>query len=242
MKRLSLLLDDIAVMRSAFNDATFDPVRFSVISEIEGANGLVYTFRESNQSLCERDARSIKEVRKTFFNLRIPVEDRSLHLALSLMPDMVTLVDLKSAELKTATPIDVSLHLEEIENMLSDFQANHISVSVLIQPQINILKNISKLSVDYVELDVTEFTAAQDINEEMLALDKIKSAAVAAGKLGLGVNCSGGIGYEHLSTLVQIPNMEDIVVGRPLIQRALWLGIGRAVKDALDLIRHREID
>ena len=58
----------------------------------------------------------------------------------------------------------------------------------------------------------------------------------------MGVNCSGNIGYEDIDGLAQTPNLEDITIGTPLIHRALFVGIERAVGEALQLIRHREID
>ena len=75
-----------------------------------------------------------------------------------------------------------------------------------------------------------------------MALDKIKSAALALGKWGLGVNCSGNIGYDDIDGLVQIPNIEDVTMGSALLRRAMLVGIDRAVREALEVMRYREID
>jgi pyridoxine 5'-phosphate synthase PdxJ len=56
------------------------------------------------------------------------------------------------------------------------------------------------------------------------------------------VNCSGNIDYEDLDGLAQTPNLEDITIGTSLIRRALYVGIDQAVGEALQLMRHREID
>jgi pyridoxine 5-phosphate synthase len=242
MKRLSLLLDDVAHIRTTLNNPAFDPVQLGILGETAGANGLVCTWSGSDKGISERDLRILKEVRKSFVNFRIPVQEEAVHLALSITPDMVTFVDVKATDPRIVLPVEPALHLESIEPMLSDLQANNISVSALIPPEIGVLKSVSKLSIDYVEIDASDFTGAQDINLELVSLDKIKSAAVAAAKLGLGVNCSGGIGYNHIPAIARIPNLEDITIGGQLIQRALWVGVERAVLEALQLIRHREID
>jgi len=242
MKRLSVLLDDLAIIRSALGDMKIDPVRFGLLAETAGANGLVCTFAGSNRGIIERDLRLIKEINKSFFNLRIPVHNDMMRLALSIIPDMVTFVDVKSSDPRKVNPVDLNAHQSVIEEMLPNLQANNIGVSVLVRPEIDFLKAVSKLSVDYVEIDVSEYTSAPDINEEIVALDKIKSAALAVGKWGMGVNCSGNIGFEDIHALAQTPNLEDITLGSEFIYRALSGGIEKTVREALELIRFREVD
>jgi pyridoxine 5-phosphate synthase len=242
MKRLSLQVDDLAYIRTALQDDSYDPVRFGIVAEIAGAHGLVCTYTSSSKGIQERDLRLLKELSKSFFNLHIPVNDDALKLALSVMPDMVTFVDVKSNDPRNFSSIDLSLHQPEIEQMVPDLQANKISVSILIKPELDALKVISKLPIDYIEIDVSDFTTASDINEEIVVLDKIKSAAMAVGKWGMGVNCFGNIGYDDIPALAQAPNLEDITIGSELIQRSLLVGIDKAIEEALQLIRHREID
>ena len=242
MKRLSVLLDDLAFIRSALSDNRIDPVRFALLAESAGANGLVCTFSGSNKGILERDLRLIKELHKSFFNLRIPVHNDMMRLALSVIPDMVTFVDVKSGDSRKVSAIDPATHQAIIEEMLPNLQASNIGVSVLVKPEFDFLKAVSKLSVDYVEIDVSEYTSAPDINEEIVALDKIKSAALAVGKWGMGVNCSGNISFEDIHALAQTPNLEDITLGSELIFRSLNRGIERTIREGLELIRFREVD
>ncbi|GAB4380089.1 MAG: pyridoxine 5'-phosphate synthase [Calditrichia bacterium] len=237
-----MLLDDVAAIRSSLSNEAIDPVQIGVLCESSGAHGLACTYNGSDAGISERDLRILREVRKTFLNVRIPVDPEVLRLALSVAPDMVTFVDAKPSSPRDIRPIDPTIHAEQIGHMLPDLQANDIPVALSIQPEINILKSISRLPIDYVEFDATAFTGASDINEEIIALDKIKSAAVAASKLGLGVNCCGGITFSHIPALLKVPNLEDVVVGGQFIQRALVSGIDRAIREALNLIRHREIE
>ncbi len=242
MKRLSVLLDDLAIIRSTFTEMKLDPVRFGVLAETAGASGLVCTFSGSTKGLLERDLRLIKEIRKSFFNLRIPVHNDAMRLALSLSPDMVTFVEVKSNDPRHVTAIDFGVHGTVIEEMIPNLQANNIATSVLVRPEIDYLKGVSKLPVDYVEIDVSDYTSAPDVNEEIVELDKIKSAALALGKWGMGVNCSGGIGFEDIHALAQTPNLEDITMGSEFIHRALLIGVEKTIKEALELIRFREVD
>ncbi len=242
MKRLSILLDDLALIRSVLADDHLDPVRFGILAETAGANGLVCTYTASKNGIQERDLRLIKEMNRSFFNLRITVQPDIMRLALSVKPDMVTFVDMTASDPRRAVPLNPGSIQEEMEQMVPNLQANEIAVSILVKPEIESLRALSKLAVDYVEIDVSEFTTASDINEEIVALDKIKSAALAVGKWGIGVNCSGNIGFSDISALAQSPNLEDITVGPGFIRRALFVGVQQTIQEALELIRYREVD
>lgn len=242
MKRLSILLDDLAFIRSIFADGIVDPVRYGILAENAGVNGLVCTFSGSAKGILEKDLRLLREMNRSFLNIRIPLQNDAMRLVLSLTPDMVTFVEVNSNDPRKVSPLELSAFPGEIEEMIPNLQSNSIAVAVLVRPEMDFLKAISKLSVDYVEVDTTEFTSAPDINDEIVALDKIKSAALAVGKWGIGVNCSGDISFEDLASLAQVPNLEDIILGSRFIQRSIYIGIDRAVQEALEIIRSRELE
>jgi pyridoxine 5-phosphate synthase len=242
MKRLSILLDDLALIRSLYPEGIIDPPRFGILAENAGANGLVCTFSGSSKGISEKDLRLLKEMNRSFLNVRIPLQNEAMRLALSVAPDMVTFVDVKPNDPRKVSPLDLSTFPGEIDEMIPNLQSNNIAVSVLVRPEVDFLKAISKLSIDYVEIDAAEFTSAPDINDEIVALDKMKSAALALGKWGIGVNCSGNISLEDLAALAQVPNLEDIILGSQFIQRTFYVGINQSVREALDIIRSRELE
>jgi len=242
MKRLSILLDDLALIRSMYTEGIIDPARFGILAENAGANGLVCTFSGSPKGVLEKDLRILKEMNRSFLNVRIPLQNDAMRLALSIAPDMVTFVDVKPNDPRKVAPLDLSTSPGEIDEIIPNLQSNNIAVSVLVRPEIDFLKAISKLSIDYVEIDTAEFTSAPDVNDEIVALDRIKSAALAVGKWGIGVNCSGNISLEDLAALSQVPNLEDIILGSQFIQRSFYVGIDRAVREALEIIRSRELE
>ena len=242
MKRLSLLLDEIAQIRTATDNNSFDPVYTGIIAETAGVQGLVCTYSGNKKGISERDVRVLKELCKTTFNLRIPLDRNSLHLALSVAPDMVTFIDIPPGQAGKVGPVNPSLHMEDIERMVADLEANNISTALLVEPEINILRSISRVNIDYVELSAHYYSHAPDTNDELIALDKIRSAAVAAAKLGIGVNCSGGLTTECLYDLAQIPNLEDLIIGSDILSSAMNIGIEKSVKNAIEIIRSKEIN
>ena len=75
-----------------------------------------------------------------------------------------------------------------------------------------------------------------DSNEELVGLDKLNSATIAAAKLGMGVNCFGGIDYHYLPSLAATPRLEDICMGASILKRSLLVGVNQAINEALQQI------
>ena len=232
MKRLTVALDDIARIQEIFGNDALDPVRYGILCETYGADGLSVTLTHSARGIPEKDIRLLKDLRRSYLNLHIPFHAELFKPALSIAPDMVTFVETPHNQPDKLLPLSPSVLNETLGEVLPNFQSNNISVAVLISPDINVLKSLSKLEIDYVELDCTEYTHATNTNDELVALDNLKTAAMGAAKLGLGINCYGGIGYQHLADLRQLPHLEDVTIGQSLIQRAFLMGLEKAIQEA----------
>lgn len=236
MKRLTISVDDVATFRYVLNDRDFDPVQFAVLSEVAGAQGISITLADPERGAQERDAQLIRQVQKTFMNLRIPPTQEFLKAALSINPDMVTFVEVSRGANVSISPVSANTLVEIIPQALADFHANNISVAVFCRPEIAVLKQLTRVAIDYVEFDCTRITMAHDSNEELVALDEMNTAALAAAKLGIGVNCFGGINYSHLAYLASIPRLEDVCMGLNVLKRSFLKGVEQAVREAKEHI------
>jgi pyridoxine 5-phosphate synthase len=61
--------------------------------------------------------------------------------------------------------------------------------------------------------------------------------AIAANKLGIGVSAGHGLNYQNVREIAAIPNMEELNIGHSIIAKAVMVGMDRAVKEMLELIR-----
>jgi pyridoxine 5-phosphate synthase len=61
--------------------------------------------------------------------------------------------------------------------------------------------------------------------------------ALAAGKLGLGVSAGHGLNYQNVREIAAIPPMEELNIGQAIVAKAVMVGMERAVREMLDLIR-----
>jgi pyridoxine 5-phosphate synthase len=240
-KRLTIAIDDIANIRQTLRENTISPVQFAVMAEVAGVQGVSLCYQEQNGLFTEEEVKTLRNIGQTQLNLRLPLAAESLRTALSLLPNMVTFCHID--EHGTPQPIRDSHELDILSGMITDLRTNKVSICVYCAPEIGEIKRLSRLSIDYVEFDCRELTSAPDTNAELVALDKIHHAAMAAAKLGFGVNLYGNISQAHLPMLAAIPKVEDICMGVALLKRSLWVGIDKAVQEALQqmLFYQREV-
>jgi pyridoxine 5-phosphate synthase len=163
--------------------------------------------------------------------------DDMVKKAISVLPDMVTLVPERRQEVTTEGGLDVTANFEYLEAITSTLRANNIVVSFFIDPDIYQIKAVAKLGADYVELHTGAYANAQDLNKVVEELERIRSMAMAASKLGLGVSAGHGLNYQNVVDVAKIKEIEELNIGHSIISRAVLTGMERAVRDMIGLIR-----
>ena len=68
-------------------------------------------------------------------------------------------------------------------------------------------------------------------------LNRLIAAAEHAHSLGLRVNAGHGLNYENLTTLHAVPHLEELNIGHCIISHAVSVGLPRAVKEMLRLMK-----
>ena len=57
-------------------------------------------------------------------------------------------------------------------------------------------------------------------------------------KLGLGINAGHGLNYTNIKKVAALGGIEEFNVGHSIISRAVFVGLDRAVRDMVDLIKY----
>ena len=236
MARLGVNVEHVAVLRERGRGVEPDPVTAAVFAEVGGGDGIVCPLKEELRPLTERDARLWREMVKTHLTLQIAPTERMVTLALTLTPDMVTLIPGKKPGSTQGGGLDVLGREEEMARVVQDIRAQDIVASLLIEPAIHQVKAAAKVGADYVEFHLGRYAAAEDLNERADLLENISSVASAASKLGLGVAASRGLNYQNVAEISAIEKIEEINVGRAVVARALWMGMEQAVRDMVALV------
>lgn len=236
MKRLALDIDPIAHVRNIMRTKEPDPVSSTVMAELGGAESIVCYLRDDHATVKERDVKLLKELIKTHLTVRTNLNEENIRKLIALKVDMITFV--APGDLKTIEPISLSLdtYASQLQTFIAELRSNNILSCVLIEPSIAELKNAGKLEFDYIEFDAGALAKSQDMDSEYAVLDNIAGLSLAANKLGLGINISGSIGYDNIKDVSAIDFIEDIIVSKPIISRAMFIGIEQAVRDMQALI------
>jgi len=237
MIRLGVNIDHVATVREARRANEPDPVVAAMLAELAGADGIVCHLREDRRHIKDRDLRLLRETVKTHLNLEMAPTDEMVRIALEVLPDMVTLVPERRQELTTEGGLDVITYSDRIKDIIATLRNNNIVVSLFVNPDIHQIKEASRVGADYVEIHTGEYANAPDMNTMMEELEKISSAAMAASKLKLGVSAGHGLTYQNVTPIARIDQIEELNIGHSIVARAVMVGMERAVKEMLALIR-----
>jgi len=237
MPRLSVNIDHVATLRQARRANFPDPVAAAVLAELAGADGITVHLREDRRHIQERDVEILRQTVKTKLNLEMGLSDFVVKFALKIRPDLATLVPEKREEITTEGGLDLSRSTERLSEVISLLHDAGIVVSLFINPTPNSVKKAHKLKADFVELHTGLYAEAQTSLEASGEIEKIVGAAMLAKKLELGVNAGHGLTYENVREIAMIQEIDELSIGHSIISRACLVGIEKAVKQMLRLIK-----
>lgn len=237
MNRLGVNIDHVATLREARKDRLPDPVAAAMVAEMAGADGIVCHLREDRRHIKDKDLYLLKETVKTHLNLEMAGTDEMVKIATEVVPDMVTLVPERREEVTTEGGLNVVGNKEFLEEAIAILRANNIVTSLFIDPDIQQIKAAARIGADYVELHTGAFSRAESLNAIGDELEKIRSMAAAAAKLRLGVSAGHGLNYQNVREIATVGQIEELNIGHSIIARAVMVGMERAIRDMLAIIR-----
>jgi pyridoxine 5-phosphate synthase len=159
-----------------------------------------------------------------------------LKIALSVKPDMVTLVPERREEVTIEGGLEVQLNRENLKKYVRLFKDADITVSLLITPDLEQIKGAQWVEADYIEVHTGPFCEARTISERQEEFDRIYNAIKLAHKVGLGVKAGHGLDYRNIGWLADVTEIEEFTVGHAIVARAVLIGFERAVREMVELI------
>ncbi len=239
MKRLSVNIDHVATLRQARGENQPDPVTAALIAEIAGASGIVSHLREDRRHVQDKDVYLLRKLVKTKLDLEMAASEEIVNIALDVAPELVTLVPERREELTTEGGLDLVSEFGRYKGVIRRFHQKNILVSLFVAPNEKQIKAARKADADFVELHTGEYTNASGSGIE-IQLTRLRKAAVLARRLGLHVNAGHGLNYTNLKPVAMIDEIEEYSIGHALISHALFVGMDRAVKEMIEILRECE--
>lgn len=235
--RLSVNVDHIATIRQARKGLEPDPVHAAVLAELAGADGIIAHLREDRRHIQDRDLRLLREVVKTKLNLEMAATEEMQRIALEVRPDLVTLVPEKREELTTEGGLDVSSRTDFIKDYIAPLKEAGIVVSLFIDPDEMQISAAKKSGAHWVEIHTGAYANQMTEDNIMREYRKVLEAARLAASLGLRVGAGHGLNYINVSRIAAIREVEELNIGHSIVSRAALVGMERAVKNMIGLIR-----
>ncbi len=236
MPRLGVNIDHVATLRQARGGTDPDPIPAAVIVELAGADGIVVHLREDRRHIQDRDLQLLREVVHTKLDLEMAADETMAKIALTVKPDLVTLVPEKRQELTTEGGLDVVSNRDRVEKIVEMLHDGGIPVSLFIEPDLGQIKAAHKVSSDFVELHTGRYANAKRSKEADSEFDAITQGAKLAYKLGMGVNAGHGLNYQNVARLTHIQEIVEYNIGHSIIARAVLVGLDQAVREMRALL------
>ena len=209
---------------------TPDPVSIAFAAEMAGIDGLLVHLREDRSDITDRDVGLLKEVVQTHLNLAIPMNDDMIKKALSWLPDMVTLLPSSAGEPAEAS-LDVANTMSYLEEAVTTLRANNIVVTMLVDPEPQQIRAAARVQADYIQINTSVLSKVDDLGTMTDVVEQIRSAAIAANKIGLGVSAGRSLSGQSLRELADIKYIEEFNVGWAICSRSILVGVEKAVTD-----------
>ncbi len=237
MAHLAVNVDHVATLREARGAQYPEPIAAALAAETAGADGVVVHLREDRRHIQTRDVRLLRQVVRTKLILEMASTPGMLGIALDIKPEVVTLVPEKREELTTEGGLDIITHKDNIKEAVATLKNNGIDVCIFIDPDLDQIQTAHRIDADMIEIHTGAFCDATSKSLKRAELARIVDAVKIGSKLKLGVNAGHGICYNSIKAFKGLNEIDEFSIGHSIISRAVMIGMDRAVKDMVQLIK-----
>lgn len=235
MATLGVNIDHVATLRQQRGTKYPDPIEAAFQVQNAGADQLTVHLREDRRHIQERDIKLLKDILQIPLNLEIGHTPEMLEIACCLKPQMVTLVPEKREEKTTEGGLNLDNYFTQLKESVHILHANHIAVSLFIEPSIKDIDLANKIGVKMIELHTGKYADSNEtkITDEFL---KIEKATYYALQNHLQVHAGHGLNYFNAKKIANIKGISDLNIGHSIISYALFVGLERAVREMKAII------
>ena len=240
--RLGVNIDHIATLRQARRSPYPDPVTGAVMAELYGAAQITCHIRSDRRHIQDRDLSRLRDAVQTQLNVEMAATEEMIQLVggvLEVDPGRhrVTLVPENPTEITTEGGLNVVANSALIEDTVRELVTKNIAVSLFIDPELEQVKASAIEGIDMIEINTAKY-AEGDLGD----IERIRTAAREAERLGLTVAAGHGLTHHNLGLLVrEVPEIVEYNIGHSIVSRSIFIGWEAAIKDILAIIGSYEL-
>lgn len=237
MTKLSVNINKIATLRNARGGNVPDLLKVAKDIERFGAQGITIHPRPDERHIRYQDARDLKKIVTTEYNIEGNPEKSFMDLVLEVKPTQVTLVPDAVDAITSNAGWDTVKHAHYLTEIVQEFQRNGIRVSVFVDPVLEMIEGARKINADRIELYTEAFAADFSKGNQNGILPYIEAAKLAH-ELGLGINAGHDLSLDNIQFFKQnIPHLLEVSIGHALISESIYLGLENVVNMYLNKLK-----
>ena len=230
MTKLSVNINKIATLRNARGGNVPDLLKVAKDIERFGGQGITIHPRPDERHIRYQDARDLKKIVTTEFNIEGNPERKFIDLVLELCPDQVTLVPDADDAITSNAGWNTQKYNGFLTEIIQEFKRKKIRTAVFVDPVLEMIEGAKKIGADRIEL-YTEHFAHQFGLGNKTAIDPYIAAANLANEIGLGINAGHDLSLDNIQFFKQnIPNLLEVSIGHALISESIYLGLENVVQ------------
>jgi pyridoxine 5-phosphate synthase len=229
MTKLSVNINKIATLRNARGGNVPDLLQVAKDIQRFGAHGITIHPRPDERHIRYQDARDLKPIVYSEFNIEGNPQHNFIDLVLECKPEQVTLVPDAIGAITSSAGWDTVKNESYLTEVIAEFKRNGIRTSIFVDPVLKMIEGAKKTGTDRIEL-YTEAFAHQYGLGNLNAIEPYTKSAVLSNELGLGINAGHDLSLDNIKFFKEnIPGLLEVSIGHALISEALYLGLDNVV-------------
>lgn len=237
MTKLSVNINKIATLRNARGGNVPDLLQVAKDIQKFGAQGITIHPRPDERHIRYQDARDLKEIVYTEYNIEGNPERNFIDLVLEIKPTQVTLVPDADDAITSNAGWNTIKNKDFLTEIVQEFQRNGIRTSIFVDPTLEMIQGAAIIGTERIELYTESFAHEYGLGNKNGIAPYI-AAANLANELQLGINAGHDLSLENILFFKQnIPNLLEVSIGHALICEALYLGLDNVVNMYLQKLK-----
>jgi len=232
---LSVNVNKIALLRNQRPLAIPSVVGLSRIALEAGAHGITVHPRPDERHIRAGDVRELAALLRDRPDAELNIEGNPyqnlMPLVRELRPQQCTFVPDDAAQATSDHGWDLEADGSRLAPLISEARALGVRVSLFMDADPAAMEKAKAVGADRIELYTEPYAQAFGTAKQAAALAAFTAAALAAQRLGLGVNAGHDLSRDNLGAfLAAVPGVLEVSIGHAFVADALELGMAEAVR------------
>jgi pyridoxine 5-phosphate synthase len=237
MTKLSVNINKIATLRNARGGNVPDLLQVAKDIQRFGGQGITIHPRPDERHIRYQDARDLKPIVYTEYNIEGNPEQKFIDLVLEVKPTQVTLVPDAVDAITSNAGWDTVKYQDYLKEIIQEFQRNGIRTSIFVDPVLEMIEGAKKTGTERIELYTEAFAHQYGLGNKEGILPYVEAAKLA-NELDLGINAGHDLSLDNIQFFKQnIPNLLEVSIGHALISESIYLGLENVVNMYLQKLK-----